>query len=298
MRLPSQRSRANKETFGFTLIELLVVIAIIAILAAILFPVFAQAREKARAISCLSNMKELALASLMYTQDYDDSFCNEGVADGTNGWGWQMTWIFETQPYMKNYAINHCPSDSHTTPDWSGPTFSYPANGNFCWQDGNWHLCGVINPARTWVTDYALAVSQASINYPSSTILFSERRQMGPNSWMTSQDNGIEGAFSCWATVIMNVDGVDAGNQLPGQAGGMENGAFPASATGTNGAWMPPDPKSTGTVGLHTGVGNFAFCDGHVKAMNPLQTVDADPTLSNTVTEPFLKMWDRTRTTE
>ncbi|HEV2472758.1 MAG TPA: prepilin-type N-terminal cleavage/methylation domain-containing protein, partial [Chthonomonadales bacterium] len=59
---------------GFTLIELLVVIAIIAILAAILFPVFAQAREKARAISCLSNEKELGLSVLMYVQDYDENF--------------------------------------------------------------------------------------------------------------------------------------------------------------------------------------------------------------------------------
>ena len=59
---------------GFTLIELLVVIAIIAILAAILFPVFAQAREKARAISCMSNLKQTGLGTLMYVQDYDDNF--------------------------------------------------------------------------------------------------------------------------------------------------------------------------------------------------------------------------------
>lgn len=292
----------TRRSHGFTLIELLVVIAIIAILAAILFPVFAQAREKARQTSCLSNMKELALASLMYSQDYDEAFCNEGVANGNNGWGWQMTWQFDTQPYIKNYNIMRCPSDSHFTPDWSGPTFSYPANGNFCWKNGNWHLCGIINPARNWCGDFQtccdplLAVSQASINFPSSTILLSERRTLGPNSWMTQNDNGgIEGAFSTWATVIMNVDGVDAGNQLPAQAGGAVDGVY---KTGVNGAWSPADPRSTGTIGLHSGMGNFAFADGHVKAMVPQRTVNADPAIGNTVTSPFLKMWDATRTTD
>src|SRR5579862_9180182 len=74
---------------AFTLIELLVVIAIIAILAAILFPVFAQAREEARSISCLSNTKQMALAQLMYAQDYDESIvpwrsCNTIPVTGTN----------------------------------------------------------------------------------------------------------------------------------------------------------------------------------------------------------------------
>ena len=72
----------RKESKGFTLIELLVVIAIIAILAAILFPVFARAREKARAISCLSNMKEVTLASLMYSQDYDELIIPEWLNEG------------------------------------------------------------------------------------------------------------------------------------------------------------------------------------------------------------------------
>jgi len=288
----------SRTSAAFTLIELLVVIAIIAILAAILFPVFAQAREKARQASCLSNLKELALANIMYVQDYDEAFCNEGYAQAP-AWGWQQTWQFETQPYIKNYQIMNCPSDSHYLEPNTGPSFSYPANGNFCWTGSGWGLCGVINPSRSWCSDYLLAVSDASINFPSETILLSERRTMGPNSWMYQQDNGgMQGVFSCWGTVIMGDDGVDAGNQIPGQNGGMVNGAFPANDLGVDGTWQPANPQSTGTVGLHANMANFAFTDGHVKAMPPIQTVNADPKIGNTCTSPFLKMWDRTRTTE
>ncbi len=83
---------------GFTLIELLVVIAIIAILAAILFPVFARAREKARQTSCLSNVKQLCLAQNMYIQDYDE------MLTGREMWGEKL------QPYVKNEQIFGCPS--------------------------------------------------------------------------------------------------------------------------------------------------------------------------------------------
>ena len=92
---------------GFTLIELLVVIAIIAILAAILFPVFAKAREKARQTSCLSNLKQLMLGTLSYAQDYDETL-NE-LTRGGGPFG-SVPWTAQIQPYVKNTQIFICPT--------------------------------------------------------------------------------------------------------------------------------------------------------------------------------------------
>src|SRR2546423_15055922 len=93
--------RTRSKSSGFTLIELLVVIAIIAILAAILFPVFAQARAKARSVSCLSNCKQLGLSYSMYVQDYDE------ISPNGRGGGWE--WWTELQPYIKNINMLYCP---------------------------------------------------------------------------------------------------------------------------------------------------------------------------------------------
>src|SRR5579883_3098687 len=97
----------KKASSAFTLIELLVVIAIIAILAAILFPVFAQAREKARGASCLSNVKQINLAFIQYVQDYDEVMpiahnCDQGVAQGYSWFcGGRVDWPQTILPYVK-----------------------------------------------------------------------------------------------------------------------------------------------------------------------------------------------------
>jgi prepilin-type N-terminal cleavage/methylation domain-containing protein/prepilin-type processing-associated H-X9-DG protein len=100
------RSRSERRT-GFTLIELLVVIAIIAILAAILFPVFAQAREQARKAACLSNLKQMGLALTLYVQDYDETFPSDYEINGS-----AIVWADQIQPYVRNRQVLGCPSGS------------------------------------------------------------------------------------------------------------------------------------------------------------------------------------------
>jgi prepilin-type N-terminal cleavage/methylation domain-containing protein/prepilin-type processing-associated H-X9-DG protein len=118
---------------GFTLIELLVVIAIIAILAAILFPVFARAREKARQTSCLSNMKQLTLAALAYVQDYDEMTMRTNnvvssytLPSGNVSPSRNCLWMYQVYPYVMNVAVFDCPSHSYRwNPDAYDASFGY-----------------------------------------------------------------------------------------------------------------------------------------------------------------------------
>jgi len=133
---------------GFTLIELLVVIAIIAILAAILFPVFARAREQARKTSCLSNLKQLGLGFLMYAQDYDEKLPGVRFGDGVGqSWPWAVwqgsvdwngVFTHAVMPYLKNRGILQCPSGTEVD-RWSGVNgISYGYSEYFYNLDQGW----------------------------------------------------------------------------------------------------------------------------------------------------------------
>lgn len=160
MNLHRYRRTREKDRRAFTLIELLVVIAIIAILAAILFPVFARARENARRASCLSNTKQLALAELTYAQDYDEKLC-----PSYGGAAYPMFWPVLLQPYIKNNQIFFCPSDSNrnTSVAASASNISYGFNYNY-----------LVTPACTPVNYGCGAVSLAAIGSVSETVMLAD----------------------------------------------------------------------------------------------------------------------------
>ncbi len=157
---------------GFTLIELLVVIAIIAILAAILFPVFARAREKARASNCLSNVKQMGLAVMQYVQDYDGYYMS--VYDDSQPVG-RVIWAQKIEPYAKNRQIFACPSSdadtnmkNHITwgaPELQGTRYQCDMCGDQPIGQAPW---GVFTEANWW------PVSEPMYDYPSQTAMITE----------------------------------------------------------------------------------------------------------------------------
>ncbi len=151
---------------GFTLIELLVVIAIIAILASILFPVFARAREQARKSACNSNVRQITLALLSYAQDYDEAFCPFSQGNGYQGslgygGGDGPRWADVVMPYVKNSQIFNCPSDQTRMAIYAGGSYFDIKNYTY----------GYVSPS-SGAADYGVASRNlAEIPDPCKTIV-------------------------------------------------------------------------------------------------------------------------------
>jgi len=238
---------------GFTLIELLVVIAIIAILAAILFPVFARAREKARQASCNSNVKQLTLGMKMYSVDYDERFpmfswnirmCG-GAASNANilqSPGMVM-WDAAIYPYVKNTQLYLCPSNSSTKCGAGANQFdtNYPSWGtlireasygmNEAIATGTAACCG-----EYWAGQRGWK-AEKGMNYPAETLLLGDCR-----SSLGGWDNNSAFVYNRFAWAMSG-----------------------APCTGCNDSAPPPNNPDDWTV--HNGGSNIGFADGHAKWM-------------------------------
>lgn len=282
--LPSKRS-------AFTLIELLVVIAIIAILAAILFPVFAQARESARKTSCLSNTKQLGLGTMMYVQDYDEMYpCNSWDTPpvGTTDTDVHdpnvpiaINWMFKLMPYMKNRQILTCPSDPNSKADpyrptvvdpacdnaWGVPTpLSYAENrqliGYGGWENGENGCFG----EGSFIPDWGLApASMASVPSPASTYLFGD----------TGRGNGMEAYWinNIRAANYMRIFRNDDNSYWRSAPGGGSLAETPGSGA-ENAHWIANFRNSA--IYRHQMGSNLTFADGHAKFKNGNQIFSGD----------------------
>ncbi len=237
--LPISSRRSSKR--GFTLIELLVVIAIIAILAAILFPVFGRARENARRSSCQSNLKQIGLGFVQYSQDYDEKFPTGPRGILGQGWGGTLN------PYIKSAQIFSCPSDTTTGGVYGGITSytnSYAANLNLLRRD----------TAGSTPTDPRLGQSIAAQVSPSKTVLLTEVRgiaaplldqaEVGGNSVVSAVTNGALNGANI-AVYPFNTGTGTGGDLMTGPLGGK------------GGASIPPSRHFDGA--------NYLMVDGHVK---------------------------------
>jgi len=226
---------------AFTLIELLVVIAIIAILAAILFPVFAKVREKARATTCLSNEKQLGLGYIQYAQDNDETYPTNGTGH-TNPWYFLgCGWAGQIYPYVKSAGVYRCPDDSTQSIKEANNTdepISYAVNLNITRTDNG-----------------GAFVKLASATAPASTVLMCEAFGSVANVTSLTEATG-NGIYSPSTNGPGNTQG---GSSIAGLATGCLSGD-PKTCPGSSApSWVHYN------TARHTDGSNFLLCDGHSK---------------------------------
>jgi prepilin-type N-terminal cleavage/methylation domain-containing protein/prepilin-type processing-associated H-X9-DG protein len=240
-----------EKRIGFTLIELLVVIAIIAILAAILFPVFAQAREAARKASCQSNLKQIGSAWIMYVQDYDEKSNNNTWNSSTFGedpaGGREVRQIFgqRLQPYMKNYNALLCPSDG--SPWSSSDSQENPAvalKGSYAFHSyGHWSMAEIEAPAQ-----FFLVWDGGTGGIFGGNIWIGTENRTGAFRWGKRQDFGARHSN---LINMLYADGHVKATKCAEVFPCTNRGWFPdnITRTGTNGCWVTNDGTYTADDG-------------------------------------------------
>ena len=246
---PGQRAAKR----GFTLIELLVVIAIIAILAAILFPAFAKARESARRSSCSSNLKQIGMGLLQYTQEYDELMVRTSYGQAT-GDDWsnplRWKWMDAVYPYIKSEEVFNCPSDGGF------------GSGNFAMGPYIYNQPGVGNAGGTYTFKFGSYAMNTTVNNPRADL----GNRNGPN-WNggdTALASIQDPAGTLWIadkegdgsvyTAYRFIGNVATYSNDTGQAGPKSRLIFSSSGVGA------------AIAARHLETANVLFCDGHVKA--------------------------------
>jgi prepilin-type N-terminal cleavage/methylation domain-containing protein/prepilin-type processing-associated H-X9-DG protein len=256
---------------GFTLIELLVVIAIIAILAAILFPVFARAREAARKANCQSNFKQIATGILMYAQDYDETMVPLMTSDAefyvTNSYDHDRVWPQLIMPYMRNWQVHECPSDPYAG-DVRGATI--PDDVDFQRGLGTDAGYNYMYLSPMDVNAHFIGVSLADIHATANCIMladsiwdFQNGQPVGGGSWFIEAPSSWYSGTEYWLL----------------------------------GGWWVDDPTSFAQFGAtwprHSEMLNVAFADGHIKAYSVDRLLDGVDPRTYVVSDRTAYMWDR-----
>jgi prepilin-type N-terminal cleavage/methylation domain-containing protein/prepilin-type processing-associated H-X9-DG protein len=273
---------------GFTLIELLVVIAIIAILAAILFPVFARARAKAKQASCLSNQKQLGLAAMMYASDYDQLLpMSYYYKNGANSSGGYVHWSGLVNPYCKNMGIWVCPD--HKVKGWAptcfttppvdpppGQTPKYPLMDDQVYRN-SYVANELLIPRKKYATIPQMCVDLDSVEHCAETILCAEYTDYiqclldtSPTGGDAIKSHRPTNAVSM-AGAVFDGESYAAGTPVialtEAEAWAAINGARASSAMGNHHiCYINPE--------MHNGGANYTFADGHAKWYKLGQTLD------------------------
>ncbi len=223
---------------GFTLIELLVVIAIIAILAAILFPVFASAREKARQTACLSNEKQLGLAMLQYTQDFDETMVLKDYAANNPAIAHWMDMLY---PYIKSAAVYTCPSRSD-----QGPTnlyYNVYSPGRVGYNYGTYAINGTYDQYD--VSQGFTGINTAKITAPSALVAFVEGSVPSSTS---DVDAGVD--FNISAPTLAGAVVIDMTQAIPVASVGGKDSILAMHSQRTNVLWADGHAKNIDLFGL------------------------------------------------